>query len=275
MRFSGLLIGLLIAIMMATGLSYGAERIILPSNIYYNVFGSQASGAGAIWAGPAWLGLNETINIAYIADYYDGGLTKDWGLILAGDKGGIAYRHIKDYLGKNYNEYIFGVGAVANPFLSWGVSYQYIKDGPDSYHKRHLWNASLLIQHNKSLYISALLTNLNRGRIGAERSAIDQTYAVSYRLKGRKMILSAQINFAAGDDISKAPLRYGLAAPITPKITAYAEADTKGNYQLGLHISLGDYFAGGRTRFKDGWNDRRSSLYLGYIPPFTIPSPRR
>jgi hypothetical protein len=181
-----------------------AERIALPDDIYYHCFGSSAPGTEAIWTNPAWMGLSQTVGTVYLANFRDGNLSKDWGMAIGGSKAGMAYRHLKDYLGKEYIEYIFAVGAQLNPTLCWGISYQYIKNGYGIYNKRHFWNASILMQPDKSLNISGLFSNLNRGRIEGNRTAIEQTYAVSYKLDGRKPTLSAEINFASWKNISKA-----------------------------------------------------------------------
>jgi hypothetical protein len=251
------------------------ERVVLPDDIYYHCFGSSALGTEAIWTNPAWMGLSRIVSTVYLANFHDGHLSKDWGMAIGGSKAGMAYRHLIDYLGKEYNEYIFGIGAQLNPKFCWGISYQYIKNGYGIFNKRHLWNASVLMQPNKAMNISGLFTNLNRGRIEGNRTAIEQTYAISYKLDGRLPTLSAEINFASWNNISKAPIHYGLAVPLTSKIMFYAEADNHGKYQFGFQVNLKDYFFGNRTRLESNWDDLGTSLYAGYTAPLTSPVSRR
>jgi hypothetical protein len=196
---------------------------------------------------------------------------------VAGDGIGISYRYLDDFLGANYAEYIFAVGAGLGRSFYWGVSYRYLKKGPDDYNKRHFWNIGLIYKNNPQYSMSAVFSNLNRGKIDGEKSDIKQVYSFSYHSSGGMWVFSTEMILLSGQSLSDAKYRYGVDVFFSNRLRLFVSLDDDKDYQIGLRFDFGEYFAGGQGRADADHNHQGTSVYAGFeknMPPRSLPEQR-
>lgn len=252
----------------------GADRIAIPDGIYYHRFASSISGPEASWANPAGLGYSKKIEVQYLAEFREGELTKDWGLNITGDGLGISYRHLNDFKGGEYNEYIFSMGAQFGHGLFWGCSYRYIKNGAGIYNRRHSWNLGFLLMRSPRVSYGMLFSNLNRGRINGKRTDIEQLYSISYSLFDNTMLFSTEITLSTGQSLSGAEYNYGVDLFPMKGVMLYGNLQNHKGFEIGLRINLAKYFVGGQSRFDDNNAHCGTSLFAGFVSgdqPSVIP----
>lgn len=253
---------------------FGEIRLPLPEGIHYHRFASSVAGPEAVWINPAALGKNSNLYVQYMGEYFDGDFADSWGLVVTGDGVGISYRYLEDFLGAEYGEYIFGVGSSLGETFYWGGSYRYVKKGPENYNKRHFWNFGLIYSNSPQYTMGAVFSNLNRGKIEGEKSAVEQLYSVSYRSAGGMWIFSTEMTLSSGQSLSDAEYRYGLDVIFSERIRLFASIDDDKNYQIGFRINFGEYFAGGQGRADSENNHLGTAVYAGFektMPPHSLP----
>ena len=249
----------------------GGERLAIPDGIYYHRFISAVNGPEAIWINPAGLGSYQNFTAQYMLEYFDGKLSKDWGFAVSGDKIGIGVRRLEDFLGSRLEEYSFAVGVPIMKTIYTGFSYQYIKDGPGEYNKKHLWNVGLLLKPNQRLSYGVVLTNLNRGRWEGEKTDFEQIYGISYTSPNNRLIFSVELSLSSGQNLSNAEYYYGLQFKVRPDLTIYGDLRSTDSFQIGLKWFFTNYFIGGQARFDDNRDHLGSTLYGGYKSPQSSP----
>jgi len=255
----------LIFILIFTANLFGGV-IDQPGQVYYHRFASAVTGPEATWINPAGLGLNRKFNIQYIAMFHDGDFTNDWGTVMSGDGIGISFRSVENFMGEKYNEYIYGAGVAAGKSLLLGVSYRYIKEGFEYYHKRHFWNIGLLYNNHPQYTLGAVFSNLNRGKVNGEKSDIEQVYSVSYKTKDKKFTLSIETSLSSKQSLSHAKYNYGINWQVKPNLKIFANYNNDKFYQIGFRLDLKDYFIGTQSR-GDAENNTHlgTSVYTGLV----------
>lgn len=239
------------------------ERIYLPDDVFYHRFASYAPSAEAVWINPAWLPASRNIYVQYIGEYENGELSNDKGFVLAGDRIGIAWRNIDSFLGEDYSEYTFAGGMPMMRDFYLGISYRYINKGPGLYHKRHFWNAGLVITKNKDFRIAAVFSNLNRGKIDGERSELEQLYSFTYFTPSRTLILSTEITMTGSQSFSDAEFRFGAEYILSNGMRLYGMIDEDKFMQLGFRLELDKIVSGFQSRFDDETDHTGTSIYGG------------
>jgi hypothetical protein len=244
------------------GTSWGANRIAIPDDIQYHRFASSVYGPEAVWINPAALALYKNMATEYMSDYYQGKFLKNWGISGIGSRFGLSYRHLKDFRGKAYNELLIASGAEMSFGLYWGISYRYVKDGPDFYNKRHFWNASILVKNNPSYYLAIVFSNLNQGRVDGERSDFEELYSFSYRTMKGRLILSTEIMLSSGQSLSSASYNYGLEYLTAKQLLIYAKIDNSRFFQIGIKFQRTGYSFGGQSRYSSSGKHKGTTLFF-------------
>ena len=172
----------------------------------------------------------------YVGIYYNKEFTGDFGLIMTGDGFGIAYRQIKDFFGVKYKEYIYGIGIGLGRNIYWGGSYRYVKEGYDYYNKRHFWNIGLIYHYGSQITLGAVFSNLNRGKIGGQKSEIEELYSVSYTTYNEMLVLSVEATLSSGQSLSSARYNYGIDFRFRPNMTIYGNLNSDKHFQIGFKV---------------------------------------
>ncbi|PKK82421.1 MAG: hypothetical protein CVT49_13870 [candidate division Zixibacteria bacterium HGW-Zixibacteria-1] len=244
---------------------YGANRYEIPPGVHYHRFASLVEGPEASWVNPAALGYYRTISAQITGEIYDGSFGHNWGFNTVGDGVGISYRHLNDFEGAKYNEYIFGLGLRVNYGIYVGGSYRYVKDGPIALDGTHNWNIGLLVRQNPKLYMAAVFSNLNREEIAGEQTDIEQLYSISGMPFGRYLMVSAEMSLSVKQSISGARKVYGAEFYPSPGIIGYINFDNDENYELGIRVNLTSYFVGLQSRLASGGVHHGTSLTAGVV----------
>ena len=187
-------------------------------------------------------------------------------MVSSGNGLGVAYRHLNDFIGKAYDEYIFAAGSEIVTGFNWGGSYRYIKNGPEYYNRRHFWNLALAIRKSEAISLAAVFENLNRGKIAGQKSAVEQRYALSYHLLKIGMILSVEAVTASGRSLSNADYHYSLEYFSRRNWQLFGTIDNSENYQLGARYSHGAYSYGLQSRFSHNDGPVSIGLFIEYRP---------
>ena len=212
-------VGCIVTVLLLSAANlFGGVRINEPGAVYYHRFASAVSGPEAIWINPAGLGLNKKFNMQYIATFYDGDFTSDWGTAMSGDGIGISYRSVENFVGGKYEEYIYGVGIWVGNGLFAGGSYRYIKRGFDYLNKRHFWNIGLIYTNHPQFILAAVYSNLNRSEVNGEKSDLKQLYSLSYNTIDKKLSASIEMSIFSGLSLSGAKYNYGVDWQVKPNI---------------------------------------------------------
>lgn len=249
---------------------FGGIRIKEPETVYYHRFASAVSGPEAIWVNPAGLGLNKKLNIQYIARFYDGDFTGDWGSVMSGDGIGISYRSVENFEGGHYNEYIYGAGFGVSGGLFVGGSYRYIKKGFEYLNKRHFWNIGFIYSNHPQFRLAAVYSNLNRSEADGEKTDLKQLYAVSYNTVDHKFTISVEMSLFSNQSLSGAKYNYGIDWQVKPNIKIYANYNNDKYYQIGFKLDLKNYFFGTQSRGEAENNKHLgTSVYTGYVKSLT------
>jgi hypothetical protein len=258
----------LILFFISAAISIAGKRLILPEAVYYHRFVSSVSGPEAAWVNPAYLGKNKIVNVEYMGEYYDDRFLNNWGAVICGDGLGLAYRHLKNYEGITYNEYIFALGSALSRGVSLGGSYKYIKNGNPFYNKRHFWNIGLIYDKNPQYSLGMMFSNLNRSRIDGSRSDIEQIYSFSYLPQNKRFIFSIEMTTTSSQKFSHALYNYGLDIFPSQNLILYANLDNDKNYQFGFRYNLNKYFIGNQSRINSDGRHTGTTAFTGYsLPP--------
>jgi protease-4 len=163
--------------------------------------------------------------------------------------------------------------------LNAGVSYRHFGSGPGVYDNRHFWTLGLMGQRHGHFALAAVFSNLNRGRVNSERTAIEQRYSVAYRPVGRKLTLAADMFLSTENSLSEADFTYHVEYTPTPGLFLDAYVDSDRNFQVGFRANLLKYFVGAKSSFDRNGHNGRTTAYAGATnqrQPSLIPErPRR
>ncbi len=174
-----------------------------------------------------------------------------------------AYRHIKNPDGEDFDEWISSLGLRAGPTLNVGISYRYFRDGPGFYNNRHFWNIGFIRQGRGPFSIAAVLSNLNRGRIAGDRSAMEQRYSIGYRPFGRKLTLAADMFLSTQNRPSEADFIYHAEYVPVPGLYLSGYLDSDQNFQIGFRANLLKYFVGSRSSFDKKGHNGHTTVFVG------------
>ncbi len=250
-------------LLLSSGL-FAGERFPMPDGIYYHRFAASVHGPEAIWINPAGLAHDRMTSVQYMIEYFDGKITEDYGIALSGDKIGIGFRQIDDVMGVRLKEYIFGAGFPVSSMMAVGMSYRYMKSGPEFYNKRHFWNIGLSIIKGSHFHFAMVLSNLNRAVIDGNKTDYEQIYSASYYTNNQKLIFSIETSLSSGQSLSEAVYNYGVEFQATPKLNLYANIASSDRLEFGLKYFLDKYFFGGQTRLDDDHEHLGSTMWGGY-----------
>lgn len=249
----------------------------IPGVFYYrpaaSVFGSPAA-----WINPAGLSRFGVAGFQIMADYVDGNYAKSWGTAIHRDRLITAYRHIDNPGGDNYDELITALGLPIGPTLNAGLSYRYFREGPGIYNNRHFWNVGLISQGRGPFSLGAVLSNLNRGRVGTDRTAMEQCYSIGYRPFGRQLTLAADMFLSTQNRLSEAEFIYHAEYIPTPGLYLTGYLDSDRNFQIGFRANLLKYFVGSQSTFDRSGHNGHTTAFFGVTnmrQPSLIPEPGR
>lgn len=242
-----------------------ANRIKIPDGVYYHRFASSISGPEAVWINPAGLWYYRTISFQLMGEFSAGKFAHSWGLDISGDGIGVGYRHLDDFRGANYDEYIFAAGSQFTYGLFLGGSYRYMKNGPEGYSRKHFWNIGLLVRQNPKYSFGAVFSNLNRKKIDGERTEIEQLYSLSYSPFNGLMTFSFEAALSTGQSLSGAGYVYGVDVFPMRGLMLHGSLDNEDRYELGFRINLARYFIGGQSRFGGGNERRGTTISAGVV----------
>ena len=240
-----------------------SERIPLPEGVFYYQPASSVFGTEAAWVNPAGLGFFRTNSLQFMGDYSQGQYARSWGFATSRDGTAFAYRTVHNSGSEDYKEYLFATGMLLGN-LGLGGSYRYFKSGPDGFDGRHFWNIGLSGRGGKLSY-AALFSNLNRVRLGDERSEREYRYSLSYRPGSYKLTLSADMFLSAKTKLSNAHYIYNVQwIPVNGLfVDGYLDSDK--NFQIGIRANLLEYFVGSKSSFDKNSHNGRTTIYVGAI----------
>lgn len=239
------------------------ERIEMPQGVFYYQPAASVFGSEAIWTNPAALARFRIGGFQYLADYYDNKYAKNWGSVVTREGLGLSYRHIHNPDDEAYVDYILALAFPAGKKLFLGGSYQYFKQGEGIFDNRHFWNAGMLFRPGGYFSFGTVFSNLNRGKIGEDRTEIEQRYSFSYHPSSFDMTLSVDMFLATGTKVKNAD--YVYHAEFSPVKGLYVNGllDSDRNFQIGIRANLRQYFVGSHYRADRRGNHRGTTVYVG------------
>ncbi|MGH8015725.1 MAG: hypothetical protein ACREBV_06000, partial [Candidatus Zixiibacteriota bacterium] len=184
-----------------------SQPVPFPEGVFLYKSASNVFGFESAWVNPAGLGRFTGNGVMLMADYFDGNIAKSWGALVNGEQSAMAYRRLDNPNGKDFQEWVFASG-IGLGQLKAGASYRYFKDGPAPYDNRHFWNIGLQLQGEQKVSGAVVFSNLNRGRIGGERTEVEHRYSLSYRPLDIDLTLSADMLRTSSIDLGDAHMIY-------------------------------------------------------------------
>ena len=275
--YSPVAVVLLILVLMSP-VALQAERLPIPSGVFYYQPAATVFGAEAAWVSPAALGWYRAQSYQFLVDYYDGGFAKSWGLVTSGERLAFAYRRVDNSTDDDFIETVFATGFSMSDRSYLGGSYRYFREGPYPYNNRHLWNLSFLLKGRGPFSAGAVVSNLNRGRVDGERTDTEMRYSLGYRPDNGKLTVAADMFLSTGTKLSNADYVYHLEVRPKPGLYVYAGVDSDMDFMVGVRANLLRYFVGSRSGFDRDGKGRGTTLFAGgsdLRQPSLIPEPRR
>ncbi|HWR84249.1 MAG TPA: signal peptide peptidase SppA [Candidatus Deferrimicrobium sp.] len=238
-----------------------AERLPMPDGVFYYKPAASVFGAEAAWTNPAALSRYRTSSVQVISDIEAGSTFKSWGAVINREQIGAAYRVLRDSLGQHYREVLLA-SSVALGQIHVGGSYRHFKEAPGVYHKKHFWNLGVVGSSGRFSW-AAVWSNLNRSRLGGERTETEQRYSLSFRPAGNTLTLSVDMFFSTKTRLDNADYVYHVEA--VPKAGLYVEGfiTSDKEFQVGLRANLQQYFTGVQSFFTSKGRHTRTTAYLG------------
>lgn len=255
------------------------ERLSQPDGIFYYQPAASVFGAEALWVNPAGLSAYKADGIQLISDYRDGDWFKNKGVLLYRQRKALAYRTLEQPFDSTTKEWIVGLGLEMGASFEFGTSYRWISKGPSIYDGQKQWTIGLMRRPGGPLSWGIVIGNLNRHKIGGERTETELRYSLGYRPLGDKLTLAADAILSTKTRFKNADFIYH--AEVTPKSGIYLNGlvDSHRNFELGVRVNLLQNFVGAKSRFNRSGNDRGTTMYVGTTSlrqPSVIPeSPRR
>jgi protease-4 len=256
---------LVVALSAATAFAAEGDsnRIPIPTDVFYYRPAATVYGPEAIWTNPAGLNRPGIAGFELMADYRAGEFAQSWGGVVFRDGTATAFRHIKNPDGTDFDELLTAVGFSISPTLNFGGSYRYFREGPGLYHKRHFWNIGFGTQRLGSFAFGAVFSNVNRGKVDGDKTAVEQRYSMGYRPIGQVLTLSADIFMSSRDNLSKADVLYHAECNPTEGLYLNGLVDSDGNYEIGVRANLLKYLVGSQSHFDKHGHNERTTVYLG------------
>ena len=252
----------LVALCLCAGAAF-AERVPQVEGVFYYQPATYASGAEVVWNNPAGVGRFNAAGFQLMADYYHETFAKSWGGVMHEHGLAVAYRYLHRPEG-NYKEYILNAGVpVSRSGIYFGGSYRYFSEGPGIYNKRHSWNIGLLSQSSRTISWAAVWSNLNRGKIGDQRTEMEQRYSVSYRPINSRFTLSVDMLLSTHMELDNADFIYHLEAVPMPGLFVSGYIDSDKNFEIGVRANLLKYFVGSRMDYNKHGSFRHSTSFIG------------
>ncbi len=239
------------------------RRIPIPDDVFYYQPAASVFGSEAAWTNPAGLGRYGVSGFQLMADYENGDYAKSWGWVLYRDRFTTAYRRIENPDGEDYKEWVAAMGMGMGNSLTVGLSYRYFRSGPGIYDNRHFWTIGLGSRGKGPWSLGAVWSNLNRGKIGGRRSAVEQQYSVSYRPSGTRLTVSADMFLSSRNSLQDAEFKYHAEYILKPGLYVNAFVDSDRNFQFGVRANLLKYFVGSRSSFDKKGHNGRTTVFVG------------
>lgn len=239
------------------------RRIPIPGDVFYYEPAATVSGSESSWINPAGLGTYKVAGFQLMADYAHGDYGKSWGACLYHDRLTTAYRYIYNPTGTNFEEFLWASGFSIGTGTSVGLSYSFFNKGPDLYNNRHFWSVGVIERNKGPFALAAVFSNLNRGKIKGERSAVEQRYSIGYRPIGNELTLAADMFLSSRNNIGDADFVYHVEYTPTPGLYLNGYLDSDRNFQIGFRTNLLKYFAGAKSTFDRRGHHFQTTAYVG------------
>ncbi len=240
-----------------------AERVEMPSGVFYYQPAATVFGSEAAWVNPAALARYRILGFQFMADYYDGDYARSWGSVISREALSVAHRTLYNPDGDDYKEYVLAASIPVGQQFSMGSSYRVFTDGPGIYNNRHFWNLGFLYLPDKRFSWAGVFSNLNRGKIDGIRTETEQRYSFAYRPLGDDLTLAVDMFLSTKTRLSNADFVYQLEASPTTGLYLNAFIDNSSNYEIGVRANLLQYFVGSRRQSDRDGNHRGSTVFAG------------
>ena len=265
---SGVFLGALAWVLVNPGAGLAASpRAPIPEGVYFHRFASSVYGPEAVWINPAVLALYDTPTALFMFDYRDPGFGDDRGLALASRSVGYSNRKLSNLSsGQDYSEHIFALAHGGKTGFSTGLSYRLASSGPGIYNNRHFWNFGLIYRDKPSWSLGAVFSNLNRGRINGQRSAMEQLYSLSVRpLLNASLTLSGELAVSTTQNFKQGVFRLGAEGEPIQGLKLYGSWREGDDFELGVRVNFTRSFVGGQSRHDNAADVRSATSYVGFI----------
>lgn len=240
-----------------------AQRIAIPSQVFYYQPAASVFGAEAAWVNPAGLARYNATSLQFMTGLHDDKQARSWGFVTNRDRLAMAYRNVYNPDGDDLKEYLFAFGMTLGNGTHLGGSYRYFKEGPTELHKRHLWNVGILGGRDKFRW-AALFENLNRSKNTEDlRTETEMRYSVAYRPIGRRFTLSVDMFLSTGTRLSNADYVYHAELASNNGLYLRGQIDSDNNFQVGLRVNLVEYFVGSQSQYSSGGDHLNTDVYIG------------
>ncbi len=254
---------ILIAFFIIVAQTSFAQQVEVPTDLYYYQPAASVFGAEAVWVNPAGLALYKASDVQFFADLYKWEFAKNWGTVFTRNGFGISYRKIKNDDDTDFREYIFSSGMKFGKDLNFGASYQYFKDAPDAYNKKHLWNIGFMGKLNPQYKWGIVLSNLNKTRINDIKTETEVRYSLAYRPSGSKITLAVDAFLSTKTKIRNADFVYHLATNPIPGLYLNGFVDRHKNFEIGFRINFFQSFIGARRSASSKGHHRGTTFFYG------------
>ncbi|MDH4032981.1 MAG: hypothetical protein OEV80_04195, partial [candidate division Zixibacteria bacterium] len=87
-----------------------AQRMEIPSSVFYYQPAASVFGSEAAWVNPAGLARYSAASLQLIAGLHDDTQARSWGLVTTRDRLAMAYRNVYMPDGDDLKEYLFALG---------------------------------------------------------------------------------------------------------------------------------------------------------------------
>ncbi|MCK5125934.1 MAG: signal peptide peptidase SppA [candidate division Zixibacteria bacterium] len=257
-----LLLGLLSFSIVLFASSLWSEEVELPSEVYFNTPVASVHGQNSVWTNPAALG-NRQSGSMLIFTHRNNRVIRDWGTVTTTSALAMSYRFVHGNGQTDYRDIIIAIGGGKR--TGFGLSYQYIKDGPGYLNNRHLWNAGLLFRYNRNVSLGARFENLNRGKINGKRSDIRYLYGIAARTYRNRLTVTFDVDMTSKETLDNADFRTGVEYRPKPGMYLYADVDNHSRFNLGFRLNLLSNYVGNRTEFDREGKSYLSTSYIGSV----------
>lgn len=268
----------LVAALSITQTAAAGERVVSPEAVWYYEPAATVTSSEAGWVNPAALGRSPHSGFQFMADYYNGDYAKSWGWTIYRDRAATAYRHVNNPGGEDYDEWLWAAGMKFGPNINFGFSYSYFRNGPGEYNNRHLWTIGLLSRGRGPFALGAVFSNLNRGRLNGERTAVEHRYSIGYRPFGNDFTFSADMLTSTHEWSKDARFIYHAEYVPTPGLFINGYVDNHRAFEVGVRVNLLKFFTGTRSSFDRHGHNGRTTFFLGAVDrrqPSLIKEPKR